>query len=168
MMYYDYGVTESQVIRDIRNLFGAVDEDYHKPIKTKSGFNGNYIEYESKVDKDKNLLPKEFLDIIKPYLSSMINDHKTRREWKSQLRMRINFISFKESEGTRSMYTKSHNIEIVMGNETVETIKEFFESLLQNYTKDLEKPMIGRKFVPYSIDLLYCQLPEIGLKRGGS
>ena len=55
-----------------------------------------------------------------------------------------------------------------MGNETVETIKEFFESVLQNYTKDVEKPMIGRKFVPYSIDLLYCHLPELGLQRGGA
>ena len=30
------------------------DEDYYKPISTKSAFNGNYIEYESKGDKNKN------------------------------------------------------------------------------------------------------------------
>ena len=35
---------------------------------------GNYIEYES---KGYNLSPEEYLDIIKPYLSDMINDHKT-------------------------------------------------------------------------------------------
>ena len=34
-------VIEYRGIRDIRNLFGDVDEGYHKPIKTKSAFNGN-------------------------------------------------------------------------------------------------------------------------------
>ena len=53
-------------------------KNYYKPIKTKSAFNGNYIEYESKGDKKRNLLPKEYLDIIRPYLSDMINDHKTQ------------------------------------------------------------------------------------------
>ena len=66
----------------------------------------------------------------------MINNHKTRREWKIQLTMRINFISHKDSEETRTMYTKSRNIEIMKGNETDETIKKLFESLLQNYQKN--------------------------------
>ena len=30
------------------------------------------MEYENKGDKDKNLLPKEYLDMIRPYLSDMI------------------------------------------------------------------------------------------------
>ena len=42
-----------------------VDEDYSKLIKTKSAFNGNYIENESKGDKDKILLPKEYFDMIR-------------------------------------------------------------------------------------------------------
>ena len=78
-------------IKETKNL--SVDEDYYKPIKTKSAFNGNYIEYESKGVKDKNLSPREYLDIIRPYLINMINDHKTIREWKIQLTMQINFIS---------------------------------------------------------------------------
>ena len=89
-------------------------------MKTKSAFNGNYIEYESKGDKDKNLSPKEYLNVIKLYLSDMINDHKTQSEWKIQLTMQINFISSKDSEETRTMHTKSHNMEIMMGNETDE------------------------------------------------
>ena len=40
--------TKYQGIRDMGNLFGEADEDYYKPIKTKSAFNDNYIEYESK------------------------------------------------------------------------------------------------------------------------
>ena len=59
----------------------------------------------------------------------MINDHKTQNEWKIQLTMQINFISYKDSEETRTMHTKSHNIEIMVGSETDEIIKELFECL---------------------------------------
>ena len=60
-----------------KKLFDEVDKDYYKPIKTTSAFNNNYIEYESKEGKEKKLSPKEYLNMIKPYLSNMINDHKT-------------------------------------------------------------------------------------------
>ena len=80
--YHDYDDIKYYGTRDIGNLFGEVDEDYYKPIRTKSAFNGYYIEYESKGDKDKNLSPEEYLDMVRPCLSDIINDHKTRREWK--------------------------------------------------------------------------------------
>ena len=73
--------------------------------------------------------------MIRPYLSAMINDHKTQNEWKIQLAMQINFISSKDSGETRTIHTKSHNIEIMMGNETDEIIENRFESLFQNYQK---------------------------------
>ena len=63
------------------------------------------------------------------------------------------------------MYTKSHNIEILMGNETGEIIETLFESLLQNYQKDLEESMRGSEFVFDSIDLLYYHLQKIDLER---
>ena len=122
-------------------------------MKTKSAFNSNYIEYESRGDKDKNLSPKEYLDMIRPYLSDMIDDHKTKIERKIQLTMQINFISSKDSEETCTMHTKSHNIEIMMGNETDEIIEKHFESLLQNYQKNLEESIRGSEFVFHSIDL---------------
>ena len=53
--------------------------------------------------------------------------------------MIINFISSKDSDEIRTMHTKSNNIEIMMGNETVEIIDELFESLLQKYQDGLEK-----------------------------
>ena len=61
--------------------------------------------------------------MIRPYLSDMINYHKSEEEWKIQLTLAINFMSSKDSEETRTMHTKSHNIEIMMGNETDEIIK---------------------------------------------
>ena len=37
------------------------------------------FEYEGTGDKNKNLSPKEYLDVIRPYLSDIINDHKTKK-----------------------------------------------------------------------------------------
>ena len=55
----------------------SIDEDYYKPIIASGAFNGSYIQYEREGDKGKNLPIKEYLNIIKPFLSDIINDHKT-------------------------------------------------------------------------------------------
>ena len=49
--------------------------------------------------------------------------------------MRINFMSSKDSDETRTMYTKSDNRETMTGREPNEIIAKFFESLLQRYQK---------------------------------
>ena len=46
--------------------------------KTVSAFNSNNIRYESIGDKDKNLLIKEYIDIIRPYLSDIINNYQVQ------------------------------------------------------------------------------------------
>ena len=121
--YCDYDDTEYRGIRDIGNLLNGValngiDEDYHKPIKTKSSFTSNYIEYKSKGDKDRKLSIKKYIYMITPYSRDMINDHKTKTEWKIQSSTQINFTFSKDSEETRTMHTKSHNVEIMMGSKT--------------------------------------------------
>ena len=60
----------------------SLDKDYYKPIKDNSAFNSNYMKYKSKGDKDKKLSPKKYLDMIRPYLYNMTNDHKKLGEWK--------------------------------------------------------------------------------------
>ena len=150
--YYDYEDIEYKGIRNVSNLFDfSVDEDYYKPIITDSAFNNNYIQYESMGGKDKNISIKKYSDVIRPYLSNIINNHKaqgkwrihsgntiiehrTQGEWKIHLTMGINFTSSKEdSDETRTMHTKSDTIEIMMGSETEEIIEELFKSLLQRY-----------------------------------
>ena len=74
------------------------EKDHYKPVKTVSAFNNNYIQYKSIGDKDKNLSIKEYIDIMRPYLSDIINNHKTQGEWKIHLIMTFNFISFKDSD----------------------------------------------------------------------
>ena len=100
------------------------DKDYYKPIIVKSAFNNNYVKYESNGDKDKILTLKEYLDMIRPYLLDIINYHKNKGEWKIQLTAVINFISSKpDSDETRTMYTKSINVEIMIGTDTNEDIE---------------------------------------------
>ena len=76
----------------------------------------------------------------------MINDYKTRREWEIQLTMRISFISLKDSKETRTVYTKSPNIEIMMCSETDDITGKLRKSLLQNYKKKIKRTN-GRKRV---------------------
>ena len=88
------------------------------------------IIFNLKVGKDKTLTIKEYLDVIRPYLNHVINDHKAQEEWKIQLKMAINFISLKDSKETGNMHTGSDNIEFMMGSETDEIFKELVKSLL--------------------------------------
>ena len=82
--------------------------------------------------------------------------------------MAINFISSEDSDETRTMHTKSTNVEIMIGSETYEIIKELFESFWQKYQEGLEESMRGRKFVYDSVDLLYYNPNKVSLSRGGS
>ena len=119
-----------------------------------NAFSSNYIEYKSNGDKGKTLSIKDYLDDIKPYLSDIINDRKTQGEWKIHLTMEINFFSFKDSEEICTMHSKSDNIEILIGNETDEVIKDLFDSLLQRYQKGLEESVKGSELV--LIMLIHC------------
>ena len=126
------------------------------------------MEYKINGDKDKTLSIKDYLDEIKPYLSDMINNHKTQGEWKIHLTMAVNFFSFKDSEEIRTMHSKSDNIEIAIASETDEIIENLFDLFLQRYQKGLEESMKGSEFVFDGVDSLYYKLHKISLKRGGS
>ena len=52
--------------------------------------------------------------------------------------MQINFISLETGE-IHTMYSKSNNVEIMMGIETDDIINELFESFLEKYQKRLQK-----------------------------
>ena len=128
--YYHDDDFEFRGIRNIQDLFKLpIDEDYYKPTLVKSGYNNNYIQYKSKGDKI--LTVKKYLGLIKSYLAGMVNDYKSKGEWKIQLTAEINFTSLKpDSDETRIMHTKSDNKEIMIGSDTNEVIKELFKSFL--------------------------------------
>ena len=68
--YHDNDDLDYKRIRQIENLFDETNEDYNKPLKIKGAFNNNYIEYESRADKDERLSVREYLYMIIPYLEN--------------------------------------------------------------------------------------------------
>ena len=105
----------------------SIDKNYYKPILVKSGYNGNYIQYESKGDKILTL--KEYLALIEKYLKKLINYYKSKGEWKVQLIAEISFISLKPgSDETRIMHTRNDNEEFKNGSDNDEIIEGLFET----------------------------------------
>ena len=137
-------------------------------MKAKHYLDDDYIEYESRGDKDNNLSPEEYLNKIRPYLRKMIDNHKAHSEWKIQLIMRINFVSPLDSKRFHKTHTKRDNIEIMNGIETNDIINEFFNSFFRRCQEGLETKMKGSDFVFNRVDLLYYKLHKISLNRGGS
>ena len=113
---------------------------------------------------------KEYLNKIKPYLSDMTNYFKTQGEWKIELTMTIDFMSFEDSKDSNetSLHIKRNNIETMVGNETNEIIEELFDSLLQRHQEGLEESMRRSNLFYDGVDLLYNKLHKISLNRGGS
>ena len=96
--------------------------------------------------------------MIQPNLGDIINDHKTQgkwkvhsgntlidykaqEKWKISFTMLINFTSSKDSEEIRTLHAKSNNIEIMMGSETDDIIKEIFEKNKKKHQGELEEKM---------------------------
>ena len=106
---YHYNITHG-----LNYLFNKInkegEEDYYEPTEIKSVFDGRYILYESRGDKDAKLSIDKYFDIITPYLRDMIDYHKARGEWKIQLIMQIIFVSFINKNETHVVHTKSDNI----------------------------------------------------------
>ena len=136
--------------------------------KVKGAFDGSYVLYESKGDKGTRLSIDEYFDIIRPYLKDMIDDHKSKGEWKIQLAMRIIFVSFTDANETREMHTKSDNIIIMRGVETEDIINCLFNAFHKRYQEGLETKMRGSSFTFERIDLLEYHLHKISLNRGSS
>ena len=145
----------------------AINKDYYKPKLVKSGYNNNYIQYES--EGDKILTVEEYLGLIEPYLANMINDYKSKGEWKIQLTAEINFTSLKpDSDERRIMHTKSDNAELMIGSDINEVIKELFKSFLQRCQEGLQEKMKGYEFAFEGVNLMYYDFNIISLNRGGS
>ena len=87
-------------------------EDYYKLERVGNFWSNNYIEYESNGHKNRNLLLDEYVTKIKPFLRNTINDLKNSDTWKIQLKIAINFISWKDVEEECVMYPRSDNINL--------------------------------------------------------
>ena len=70
-------------IGSVRRLFKGFDSDYYEPVVIDRGFDERdhyYIKYRSNGDKHENLSPEQYLNMIRPYLRDLINEHKPIEE----------------------------------------------------------------------------------------
>ena len=159
---YQYNITHG-----IDYLFNEED-DYYKPKEVKRAFDGGYILYESRGDNDARLSIDEYFNIIKPYLKDLIDDHKSKDEWKIQLSMRIIFVSFTDANTTHERDSKSDNITIMKRAEIEDIVNELFNIFRKRYQEGLETKMRGSSFTFDRIHLLKYDLHKISLNRGSS
>ena len=186
---YNYDFTDDDEYRkigSIRTLFKEIHRDYYKRIRTDDGFAGkknNYVEYKSKGDRYENLSPKEYLNMIKPYLRDLINNHKPTiesndeenneendsAEWKIQLVIQNNFISDKTLEDTQTIYSASKTVETFMDSDTENAIDTLFNPILERIQKVIETSNErGSGFAHESAALSYYYFQKINIRTGGS
>ena len=99
-------------------------------------------------------------------LGNEIIDYETQLgEWKIQCK---SILFLLKTLKKFVLWAQRAIIEIMIGSETDDIIKELCESLLQGYQDELEEKMNGSRFVRGSIDLLHYHLHKTSLIRGGS
>ena len=145
----------------------------------------SYIEYMNEGDDYANLSPKEYLNMMRPYLTDLIHDNKTPLktykvnkvinnesqfgERKIQLVMLNNCISCKNVKETRSIDLPSNNKEIFMISDTDDIIDNLFDTILQRFQEARETSNVrGSEFIHERFGLLYYYFYKIDIQRGES
>ena len=83
--------------------------------------------------------------------------------------MQNNFISDKNFEDTRTMYSASKPTEIFMGSDTENAIDTLFNTILDRIQQAIETSNErGSRFTHESVALLYYYFPKIDIRRGES
>ena len=95
------------------------------------------------------------------------NDNDTEHEeWKIMLRMYIKCIYTKSFNETRTMHTKSKQVEVYMDSNTENVINTLFNTFLQNFQLIQETSNErGSEFIPDSVKLLEFELHKIDIIR---
>ena len=117
---------KGKIIWDIKTIFKR-EEDHYKRKSVNSFWNYNDIKFEINGDRNKNLLVKEYLKEIKPYLKDVISDLQKSGTGKIQLTMAINNGNFLLRY---RCILRVITLEIMTYDYANEVIEEIFESLL--------------------------------------
>ena len=168
-IHKDYDDKNYTGIRNIENLFISTD-DYYEPVLVKSSFNGNYEYYEIRGDKDKKLSARQYLYMISPELTKLINKRKNNNsnEQKVQLSMGINFMNINDKEKSHTFHVKSDNAEITQATDTSDVINELIDSFFPQYQREEQVLRAGSDYIFDSVDILRIHFPNIRLRRGRS
>ena len=100
-------------IKEARELFNELRSNFSrketKEIREKPRRKEAVYHFLKEKEQEGSLTNKaieEYFDKIRPYLKDMIDDHKTRGEWKIQLVMKFIFVSFIDKNDTHACIQK--------------------------------------------------------------
>ena len=150
-------------MKDIEYLLNDLD-DYYRPILAKQPFDGGYEFYTCRGDKDKKLQLKEYIAMIIPYITLLIDEKKSNNQ-KVQLDIGIN-LKHLDSSKNYTTYIKSKNVEALPGDDTNNITSELLDSLYENY--DDLVPRNGSGYSFDSVEMLGIHFHKIEVKRGSS
>ena len=139
--------------------FENEEKNYYKPVKVHNFWRNNYIQYESKGDKNKAPSVEEYLNKIRPYLKDIIIDVKKFDTCKTQLTIVYNIISSIDNDEEHVIHSKNDNIKIMINDEA--------DEVNNRYQNNLES-MKGSESVFDYVDLLYYKCYKINPNCGGS
>ena len=115
---------------------------------------------------------EQYLDMIKPYLSDLINENKAiennSNEWKIQINMHVSFVSSNDNGENRTVFVWTDNEDIRLGNKVDDIVKRLINPFLNNYQKEEVILRNGSNFVFESVDLLSYHIHKTSLKIGNS
>ena len=138
------------------------------------------LEETSRGDRYKNLSLEKYLNMIRPYLRDLINDHKPstklnneandsdteRGEWKIQLVMQNNFISLKMLTILAPYIQQISQHKFLWAVTQMIAIDELFDTILQRFQQAIEiSNEKGSEFNYESVALLYYYFQKIEIRR---
>ena len=129
-----YDSTDYYGLKDLEYTFGDLD-DYYKPILAKESFNGNYQMYTCRGDKNRDMDIDMYLDKVRPYLITLINEKKISDQ-KIQLDIAINLRHITKNDRI-TFYVKSKNIVCLPSDNSEDILEQLINSLRKYYADKL-------------------------------
>ena len=143
------------------------DEDYYEPKLINTAFKNNYSQYQTTSDRKNMLTPHEYLKKIEAGLTHLINKREND-SWKIQLTMKIIFTPIEDFNDKRALYVKTKNVEIMMGSDTNETVKELFESIIKTHQELMEYSTKNSGLILEGVELMNYDINKNTINRGSS
>ena len=128
------------------------DKDYCDSKLINAAFQNNYSQYQTTSDRKNMLTPNENLKKIEP----------------SQLPMKIIFTPIEDFHDKRALFVKTKNVEIILGSDTNEIVKELFESIIQKYQELMKCSTKNSSLILEGVELVNYDINKIAINRGGS
>ena len=120
-------------------------------------------------DKNKKLSFNEYMDIVKPYIITLLNDTNKQQTRKIQLDIRITTKNILNPGDKRNFIVRSDNTVLLYTDDTTEsTVENLIKSLGEHYEEQRLVSSEGSNFRYSNVDSLNIHIHEIQLKRGSS